>query len=75
MLNHRLVRLYLEKGKGIVIGFQFGGIASDFADTKDNRDVFSEDSTFLLIDRCPICSAGQLKMPSGRRQGNRRYVK
>jgi hypothetical protein len=59
----------VEKGKGIVIGFQFGGIASDFADTKDNRDIFSEDSTFLLIDRCPICNSGRLKIPSGRRQG------
>ena len=59
----------MEKGQGIVIGFQFNGVFSDASDTRDNRDIFDEDGTFLLIDQCPICNTGHLRIPSGRSQG------
>ncbi|MDB9314988.1 DEAD/DEAH box helicase [Spirulina sp. CS-785/01] len=57
--------------QGIVIGFQFGGICANAADTFDNRDIFTEDSVFRIVDQCPICGQGQLRVDRDRR--SRRY--
>lgn len=60
--------------RGIIVGFQFGGIFSDTQDTLDNRDIFEEDGTFKIIDRCPICSQGKLKAEGDRRRNRSRNL-
>jgi hypothetical protein len=47
--------------KGIIIGFQFGGIYASTDDTKANRDLFTDDLTFRVVDACPVCNQGKLK--------------
>lgn len=59
-------------GQGIVIGFQFGGICSEAKDTLDNQDIFEEDGTFKIVDRCPICNQGKLKVDRDRRSSRYR---
>jgi len=53
--------------QGIIIGFQFGGIFSNASDTLKNSDVFEEDGTFKIVDECPICQKGKLKVDQDRR--------
>ena len=51
----------IREGRGIIIGFQFGGIGSDADNTKNNPDIFDRDLTFRVLERCPICGTGKLK--------------
>lgn len=58
-----------QVSQGIVIGFQFAGIASDAQDTLDNREVFADDRTFLILEQCPICGQGTLRAARHRQHG------
>jgi superfamily II DNA or RNA helicase len=58
--------------QGIVIGFQFGGICANASETLDNRDVFEEDGTFRIVEQCPICNQGKLKVDRDRRSNRYR---
>jgi hypothetical protein len=55
--------------RGIVIGFQFAGIASTAQYTLNNREIFADDRTFRIVEQCPICGQGTLKAVP-RRQGD-----
>lgn len=47
--------------KGIIIGFQFSGVYASTDDTKANRDLFTDDHTFRIVEECPICMQGKLR--------------
>lgn len=58
-----------QVSEGIVIGFQFAGIASAAQYTLDNREIFADDRTFRIVERCPICGQGTLQAASRRQRG------
>lgn len=57
-----LFRRSRKVSEGIIIGFQFSGIASEATDTLQNAQVFDENKRFKILqdECCPVCSNGNL---------------
>lgn len=55
--------LFGKKLSPVITGLQFGGIRTEFSDTKNNPDVFVN-NVFQIVPECPICNSGQLILAS-----------
>lgn len=52
----------LSREHAIIIGIQFSGIMASLASTLQREEIIDHDGVFRLIERCPICSQGQLRI-------------